>query len=81
MKTIILSGAAAKEVEALPVAPREAVDQALGKYAISGRGKVKRLGGAGSRLRVGDYRVFFDEDAETITVLSVRRRTSTTYRR
>jgi mRNA interferase RelE/StbE len=38
---------------------------------------VKRLkGDQGLRLRVGDWRVLFDEDAETITVGAVRPRGS-----
>ena len=44
-------------------------------YASAGTGDVKRLKGqAGCRLRVGDYRVIFFEDATTITVVAVGHR-------
>jgi mRNA interferase RelE/StbE len=47
----------------------------LQTYASTGSGDVKRLKGqAGCRLRVGDYRVIFFEDAKTITVAAVGHR-------
>lgn len=50
---------------------------ALHRYAQTGEGDVKPLSGefAGLlRLRVGNYRVLFDETADTITVHRVRDR-------
>ena len=50
------------------------------RYAVDGRGDVKRLHGLdGYRLRIGDYRVIFDEDAVTILTLRVGRRQTHTY--
>lgn len=54
----------------------------LHRYAITGHGDVKALQGCnGYRLRIGSYRVIFDEDATTILAIYVGRRTTTTYRR
>ena len=67
MKTIIFSVKAAKELDGLPEPARINVSAALNSYAIDGRGDVKKLKGReGYRLRIGDYRVIFAEDAETI---------------
>jgi mRNA interferase RelE/StbE len=44
-------------------------------YAIKGSGDVKRLKGTqGCRLRIGDWRVVFIEDARSITVAAVGHR-------
>ncbi len=44
-------------------------------YATNGSGDVKRLKGAnGCRLRIGDWRVIFIEDAGSITVIAVGNR-------
>jgi mRNA interferase RelE/StbE len=82
VKTIIFTNKAAKELDALPAAARVAVDNALILYASQGTGDVKKLQGAeGYRLRVGEYRVLFAEDAVTILAVYVGRRSTTTYRR
>jgi mRNA interferase RelE/StbE len=82
MKTIILSAAAAKDLDALPNAAREQVSAALEAYALWGRGDIKKLGGReGCRLRIGRCRVLFDEDAQTILALYVGKRETQTYRR
>ncbi|MGE0282790.1 MAG: type II toxin-antitoxin system RelE/ParE family toxin [Rhizobiaceae bacterium] len=82
MKTIVLTHAAAKDLDALPQAARTAVDIALSRYAISGEGDVKRLQGRdGFRMRVGNYRVLFDEDRTTVLAVYIGRRATTTYRR
>ena len=58
------------------------VTEALARYAVSGEGDVKRLSGRdGYRMRVGSYRVIFDEDATTILAIYIGRRATTTYRR
>jgi len=63
MKTIMFSLAAAKDLDALPVEARQVVSSALTNYALTGRGDVKKLSGReGYRLRIGRYRVLFDED-------------------
>lgn len=82
MKTITLTVSAAKDLDALPRSAREQVEAGLHRYAIAGQGDVKALQGrAGFRLRIGSYRVIFDEDATTILAIYIGRRTTTTYRR
>lgn len=81
MKTIVFSASAAKELDSLPLPARSQVSEALSEYAVTGRGDVKRLKGrAGFRLRVGAYRVIFDEDRTTILAIYIGRRETTTYR-
>jgi mRNA interferase RelE/StbE len=45
------------------------------EFASSGKGDVRRLKGrAGARLRVGDWRVIFDETRDNIVVVAVGHR-------
>ncbi len=82
MKTIIFTLGAAKDIEALPRDGREQVEAGLHRYAITGQGDVKSLQGRdGYRLRIGSYRVIFDEDASTILAIYIGRRATTTYKR
>lgn len=82
MKTIILTLRAAKDLDALPRDAREQVESGLNRYAMSGEGDVKPLRGRdGYRLRIGSYRVIFDEDATTILAIYIGRRATTTYTR
>ncbi len=80
MKTIVLSAAAAKDLDRLPDKARDQVTESLTSYAVAGIGDVKKLKGRdGYRLRIGEYRVLFDEDLTTILAVYVGRRTTTTY--
>jgi len=82
MKTIIFTTAAARQLDALPAQARTELPEALALYAVEGIGEVKRLSGRdGFRLRVGAYRVIFDEDGATILAVYVGRRATTTYKR
>ncbi|WP_333822177.1 type II toxin-antitoxin system RelE family toxin [Pinisolibacter sp.] len=82
MKTIAFTHAAAKDLDALPAEAREDVLRGLDLYAMTGRGDVKALTGrSGFRLRIGRYRVLFDEDTRTILAIHVGKRETTTYRR
>jgi mRNA interferase RelE/StbE len=82
VKTIIFTLSAARDFDALPVDAREQVQTALHRYAMTGQGDVKALQGRdGYRLRVGSYRVIFDEDATTILAIYIGRRATTTYKR
>jgi mRNA interferase RelE/StbE len=82
VKTIILSLSAAKDLDALARDARGQVVAGLRRYAMTGHGDVKALEGRdGYRLRVGDYRVIFEEDAATILAIYIGRRTTTTYRK
>ncbi len=82
MKTIIFAKPAAKEFDLLPSEVREAILKALTGYAITGEGDVKALSGRKAfRLRVGDYRVLFDEDRMSILSIHFGRRSTVIYRR
>lgn len=82
MKMIVLTPAAARDLDNLPEEPRRQVSEALIDYAMNGRGDVKRLSGReGYRLRVGRYRVIFDEDQTTILAIYIGKRETATYRR
>lgn len=82
MKTIRLTLSAAKDIDALPRDVREEVESGLHRYAMTGQGDVKALRGRdGYRLRIGSYRVIFDEDATTILAIYIGRRSTTTYKR
>lgn len=82
VKTIVLTLAAAKDLDALPQDAREQVEVALHRYAMTGQGDVKPLSGPGGwRLRIGRYRVIFDEDASTILAIYIGRRVTTAYKR
>ena len=81
MKTIIFTAAASKHHDSLPADAREEIDTALDMYASAERGDVKRLQGSPYyRLRVGRYRVVFDEDQTTILAIYIGKRETTTYR-
>lgn len=82
MKTLILTAAAARDLDKLPADVREQVTEGMALYAASGKGDVKALSGRGGfRLRIGRYRVLFDEDQTTILAVYIGKRETTTYRR
>ena len=82
MKTIIFTNAAAKQLDALPDDVQESVSDALDVYATTGQGDVKKLSARHVyRLRIGKYRVIFDEDRTTILAIYIGKRETTTYRR
>ena len=82
MKTIVFTKKAAKDLDALQDIDRDAIVFALSEYAISGRGDVKALSGRkGFRMRVGSFRILFDEDRLTILAVYVGRRETTTYKK
>ncbi len=82
MKTIVLTQGAARDIDALPRDAREQVEAGLHRYAVTGQGDVKALQGRdGYRLRLGSYRVIFDEDATTILAIYIGRPTTTIYQR
>ncbi len=81
MKSIVFTHAAASDFDELPAEPRRAVGNALIAYATTGRGDVKKLKGRdGFRMRVGRYRVLFDEDKTTILAIYIGKRETTTYK-
>jgi mRNA interferase RelE/StbE len=75
MKAIVFTSAASRQWIKLTASVRGRILPKLEAYAAAGTGDVKRLKGqAGCRLRVGDYRVIFFEDAGMITVAAVGHR-------
>jgi mRNA interferase RelE/StbE len=54
---------------------RDRINERLQVFAGTGHGSVKRLKGqAGSRLRVGDWRVIFYVERQTMTIVAVGHR-------
>jgi mRNA interferase RelE/StbE len=81
MKTIVYSSAAAKQLDELSEAARVQIENGLDTYATVGAGDVKKLKAQnGYRLRIGRYRVIFDEDATTVLAVFIGKRDSQTYR-
>lgn len=79
MKAIVLTVAAAKDLDALPAEPRGSIMRALTAYAIDGTGDIRSLKGRpGYRIRVGASRVLFNEDRTTILAICTGRRATTT---
>jgi mRNA interferase RelE/StbE len=65
------------EIRAIPQPIAMQILTALHRYAGTGEGKIKPLSGEFEgllRLRVGNYRVLFDETDDAITVHRVRDR-------
>jgi len=63
------------EIRAIPQPIALGILKALHRYIETGAGRVKPLSGEFEgllRLRVGNYRVLFDETAETVTLHRVR---------
>jgi mRNA interferase RelE/StbE len=76
MKAVSFTPAAIRQWRKLSIGIRKRVDAKLTIYATTGSGDVKRLkgGGSGCRLRIGNWRVIFIEDARSITVIGVGHR-------
>jgi mRNA interferase RelE/StbE len=75
MKPILFTLAASRQWTKLTTQIRRRIDVRLTEFAASGKGDVKRLKGRqGSRLRVGDWRVIFYEEAGSIVVVAVGHR-------
>jgi mRNA interferase RelE/StbE len=75
MKPILFTPAGARQWMKLAPQVRRRIDVRLTEFATSGKGDVKRLKGRrGSRLRAGDRRVIFYEEANSIVVVAVGHR-------
>jgi mRNA interferase RelE/StbE len=75
MKPVAFTATSARQWAKLSPDVRRRIDKRLMEFAESGHGDVKRLKGRdGMRLRVGDWRVIFYEDQETIVVAAVAHR-------
>jgi mRNA interferase RelE/StbE len=75
MGQVVFSTAATRQWLKLPRQVRDRIDKKLDAFAATGDGDVKKLKGQlGARLRVGDWRVIFYEEGETIVVVAVGHR-------
>jgi len=77
VREIEWTAAALDDLAALDKDIARRVKQAAERFAETGVGNVKKLQGtsfAEYRLRVGDYRVRFEAEGETIRILRVRNR-------
>jgi mRNA interferase RelE/StbE len=75
MKPVSFTATSARQWAKLSPDVRRRIDKRLMEFAESGQGDVKRLKGRdGMRLRVGDWRVIFYEEQETIVVAAVGHR-------
>ena len=77
MREIEWTEAALEDMAALDKGVARRVKQTVERFADTGAGNVKKLQGVDPpeyRLRIGDYRVRFHLDGETVQVLRVRNR-------
>jgi len=78
LKRIVISEEAKADIRAIPQHIALNILTAIHRLAESGAGRVKRLQGIHPpefRLRVGDWRVFFNlKDENTIEITAVRNR-------
>jgi mRNA interferase RelE/StbE len=72
---IAFTSAATRQWLGLSVDIRRRIDAKLNAFAKTGQGDVKRLKGRnGARLRVGDWRVIFYVERDTLVVAAVGHR-------
>jgi len=72
---IVFTAAAARQWLDLSAEVRQRLNAKLTSFALTGQGDVKRLKGrAGSRLRVGDWRIIFYTEGNVIVVVAVGHR-------
>jgi mRNA interferase RelE/StbE len=75
MKAIVWTESARRAFRSLPADVRRRIEAKLVRYARTGAGDVRALlPGPARRLRVGDYRIIFDESDHSIEVLAVGHR-------
>lgn len=75
MKVIAFTARAAKQRAKLGAAIRARIDAKLDGFARTGQGDLKRLSGRdGTRLRIGDWRVIFYEEGNTVVVVAIGHR-------
>ena len=75
MKPVAFTTSARKSFRKLPADVQGQVEAKIEAYLATGAGDVTKLVGSdASRLRSGDYRVVFVEDAAEFTILAVAHR-------
>jgi mRNA interferase RelE/StbE len=75
MKKIIYTRAARKSLSRIPANVRQLITSKIEQYATDpqslSRNVVKLQGREGFRLRVGDWRILFDEDGTVLNILEI----------
>jgi len=72
VKTVILNPGAAKSLSKIGEPFRSRIAEAVYSYALGNSADTKAMKGSPTvQLRVGDYRVIFDETSTAITILAV----------
>ena len=75
MKAVSFTPAATRQWLRLSADVRKRINAKLMSYANDGSGDIRRLKGIpGCRLRIGDWRIIFVEEARSITVVAVGHR-------
>jgi mRNA interferase RelE/StbE len=75
MKRLVFTSAGIRQWSKLNADVRRRIEGRLMEFVAIGKGDIKRLKGReGSRLRVGDWRVIFYEEADSIVVAAVGHR-------
>ena len=75
MGPVVFNASAARQWLKLAPQTRDRIGKKLDAFAATGHGDVKKLKGQpGARLRVGDWRVIFYEEADTIVIVAVGHR-------
>jgi mRNA interferase RelE/StbE len=75
VKTIALNPGAAKSLDKIAEPFRSQIAEAMNAYALSKPDDTKAMQGTPTvRMRVGDYRIIFDESETLITVLALGHR-------
>jgi mRNA interferase RelE/StbE len=75
MGKILFAAAATRQWLKLSPQIKDRIGKKLEAFAATGHGDVKKLKGrAGARLRVGDWRVIYYEEADAIVVVAVGHR-------
>ena len=75
MGQVVFSAAATRQWLKLPRQLRERIGRKLDVLAATGQGDVKKpTGQPGGRLRIGDRRVIFYQEGDTIVVVAVGHR-------
>ncbi len=75
MKKITFTAQARADVRRLDIPTAMRIFAALQRFAETGEGDIKKLkGDEDCRLRVGDYRIRFIQDADSITIRRVLHR-------
>lgn len=75
MKLIVFQPSAARALDGIRSDMRMRLETALADCALNGTGDTKRMSGTNTvRLRIGDYRIIFDETADRLTILVIGHR-------